>query len=110
LIVLLRTERGQADVAKKSRRLHARQEHVHAGAERDAHRIEAAAGRAGVFCTMAEVWAHSDVLYQAYLTAYLVLNTINGGNSVPLNPGTRITRPRRKTGLARWVSPISQRR
>lgn len=32
-------------------------------------------------------YTHSDVLYQAYFTAYLVLNTINAGNPAPLNPG-----------------------
>ncbi len=32
-------------------------------------------------------YTHSDVLYQAYFTGYLVLNTINGGNPAPLNPG-----------------------
>ena len=32
-------------------------------------------------------FTHVDVLYQAYFTAYLVLNTINGGNPAPLNPG-----------------------
>ncbi|HEY0778567.1 MAG TPA: vanadium-dependent haloperoxidase [Gemmatirosa sp.] len=32
-------------------------------------------------------YTHDDVLYQAYFTAYLVLNAINGGASVPLNPG-----------------------
>ncbi|UMB69260.1 vanadium-dependent haloperoxidase [Mycobacterium paraterrae] len=32
-------------------------------------------------------YTHADVLYQAYFIAYLVLNTINAGNPVPLNPG-----------------------
>src|SRR5262249_22938337 len=32
-------------------------------------------------------YTHADVLYQAYFTAYLVLNTINGGNPALLNPG-----------------------
>jgi hypothetical protein len=32
-------------------------------------------------------YTHDDVLYQAYFTAYLVLNTINGGKPAPLNPG-----------------------
>jgi hypothetical protein len=32
-------------------------------------------------------YTHDDVLYQAYFTAYLVLNTINGSNPPPLNPG-----------------------
>ncbi len=32
-------------------------------------------------------YTHVDVLYQAYFTAYLVLNTMNGGNAVPFNPG-----------------------
>jgi hypothetical protein len=32
-------------------------------------------------------YTHDDVLYQAYFIAYLVLNTINAGNAVPLNPG-----------------------
>jgi hypothetical protein len=32
-------------------------------------------------------FTHVDVLYQAYFTAYLVLNTLNGGNPAPLNTG-----------------------
>jgi len=32
-------------------------------------------------------YTHADVLYQAYFIAYLVLDTINGGNPAPLNPG-----------------------
>jgi hypothetical protein len=32
-------------------------------------------------------YTHVDVLYQAYFMAYLVLNTMNGGNPVPLNSG-----------------------
>ena len=44
-------------------------------------------------------YTHSDVLYQAYFTAYLVLNTINGGNPAPLNPGNPYNTSKTQNGF-----------
>ena len=50
-------------------------------------------------------YTHSDVLYQAYLTAYLVLNTINGGNPVPLNPGNPYNTSKTQNGFGTLGQP-----
>jgi hypothetical protein len=50
-------------------------------------------------------YTHDDVLYQAYLTAYLVLNTINGPNPPPLNPGNPYTGSKIQNGFATMGQP-----
>jgi hypothetical protein len=50
-------------------------------------------------------YTHVDVLYQAYFTAYLVLNTINGGNVAPLNPGNPYNRSRTQNGFGTLGQP-----
>jgi len=50
-------------------------------------------------------YTHSDVLYQAYLTAYLVLNTINGGNPAPLNPGNPYNTSKTQNGFGTLGQP-----
>lgn len=50
-------------------------------------------------------YTHSDVLYQAYFTAYLVLNTINGGNSAPLNPGNPYNTSKTQNGFGTMGQP-----
>jgi hypothetical protein len=50
-------------------------------------------------------FTHDDVLYEAYFIAYLVLNTINGGNSVPLNPGNPYVSSKTQNGFASLGQP-----
>jgi len=50
-------------------------------------------------------YTHSDVLYQAYFTAYLVLNTINDGNPVPLNPGNPYNTSKTQNGFGTLGQP-----
>jgi hypothetical protein len=50
-------------------------------------------------------YTHIDVLYQAYLTAYLVLNTINGGNPAPLNPGNPYIGSKTQNGFPTMGQP-----
>ncbi len=50
-------------------------------------------------------FTHDDVLYQAYFTAYLVLNSINGGNAAPLNPGNPYTTSKTQNGFATLGQP-----
>jgi hypothetical protein len=50
-------------------------------------------------------YTHADVLYQAYFTAYLVLNTINGGNSAPLNPGNPFNTSKTQNGFGTLGQP-----
>ena len=50
-------------------------------------------------------YTHDDVLYQAYFTAYLVLNTINGGNPAPLNPGNPYVASKTQNGFASFGQP-----
>jgi hypothetical protein len=50
-------------------------------------------------------YTHSDVLYQAYFTAYLVLNTINGGNPAPLNPGNPYVTSKTQNGFGTLGQP-----
>ncbi len=50
-------------------------------------------------------YTHSDVLYQAYFTAYLVLNTINGGNPAPLNPGNPYNTSNTQNGFGTMGQP-----
>jgi hypothetical protein len=45
------------------------------------------------------------VLYEAYFVAYLVLNTINGGSSVPLNPGNPYVGSKTQNGFASLGQP-----
>jgi len=45
------------------------------------------------------------VLYQAYFVAYLVLNTINGGNQVPYNPGNPYNGNKTQNGFATMGQP-----
>jgi hypothetical protein len=46
-------------------------------------------------------WTHSDVLYQAYFVAFLVLNTIGA----PANPGSLYTNSRTQVGFATFGGP-----
>ncbi len=50
-------------------------------------------------------FTHVDVLYQAYFTAYLVLNTINGGNAVPFNPGNPYNGSKTQNGFGTMGQP-----
>ena len=50
-------------------------------------------------------YTHVDVLYQAYFTAYLVLNTINGGNPAPLNPGNPYSGSKTQNGFGTMGQP-----
>jgi len=50
-------------------------------------------------------YTHDDVLYQAYFIAYLVLNTMNGGNPVPLNPGNPYIHSKTENGFATLGQP-----
>jgi hypothetical protein len=50
-------------------------------------------------------YTHDDVLYQAYFVAYLVLNTINGGNAAPLNPGNPYIGNKTQNGFATMGQP-----
>ncbi len=50
-------------------------------------------------------FTHSDVLYQAYFTAYLVLNTVNGGNPAPLNPGNPYIGSKTQNGFGTMGQP-----
>jgi hypothetical protein len=51
-------------------------------------------------------FTHIDVLFQAYFTAYLVLNTINTGNSpAPLNPGNPYNGDKTQNGFATLGQP-----
>src|SRR4029077_16516780 len=46
-------------------------------------------------------YTHVDVLYQAYFTAYLVLNTLH----VPLNPGNPYVNSRTQNGFGTFGQP-----
>ena len=50
-------------------------------------------------------YTHVDVLYQAYFTAYLVLNTMNDGNPVPFNPGNPYRGSKTQNGFATMGQP-----
>ena len=50
-------------------------------------------------------YTHVDVLYQAYFTAYLVLNTINGGTAAPLNPGNPYIGSKTQNGFGTMGQP-----
>jgi hypothetical protein len=50
-------------------------------------------------------YTHDDVLYQAYFIAYLVLNTINGGNAAPLNPGNPYLGSKTQNGFGTMGQP-----
>jgi hypothetical protein len=50
-------------------------------------------------------YTHFDVLYQTYFTAYLVLNTINGGKPVPLNPGNPYNTSKTQNGFGTLGQP-----
>lgn len=50
-------------------------------------------------------YTHVDVLYQAYFTAYLVLNTINGNNPAPLNPGNPYLGSKTQNGFGTMGQP-----
>ena len=50
-------------------------------------------------------YTHDDVLYQAYFIAYLVLNTMNGGNPAPLNPGNPYIGSKTQNGFATMGQP-----
>jgi hypothetical protein len=50
-------------------------------------------------------YTHDDVLYQSYLMAYLVLNTINGGSAAPLNPGNPYNGSKTQNGFATMGQP-----
>jgi hypothetical protein len=50
-------------------------------------------------------WTHVDVLYQGYFTAYLVLNTLNGGNPAPLNPGNPYNHSKTQNGFNTMGQP-----
>ncbi len=50
-------------------------------------------------------YTHVDVLYQAYFIAYLVANTMNGGNPVPLNPGNPYNHSKTQNGFATFGQP-----
>ena len=50
-------------------------------------------------------YTHVDVLYQAYFTAYLVLNTINGGTAAPLNPGNPYSGSKTQNGFGTMGQP-----
>jgi hypothetical protein len=50
-------------------------------------------------------YTHDDVLYQAYLIAYLVLNTISNGGPAPLNPGNPYTGSKTQNGFGTFGQP-----
>ncbi|HEX3684058.1 MAG TPA: hypothetical protein VHU83_16115 [Bryobacteraceae bacterium] len=50
-------------------------------------------------------YTHVDVLYQAYFIAYLVMNTLNGGNAVPLNPGNPYIASKTQNGFGTMGQP-----
>ncbi len=50
-------------------------------------------------------YTHVDVLYEAYLMAYLVLNSLNGGGSVPLNPGNPYNGDKTQNGFGTFGQP-----
>jgi hypothetical protein len=50
-------------------------------------------------------YTHDDVLYQSYFMAYLVLNTINGGNPAPLNPGNPYNGSKTQNGFSTMGQP-----
>ncbi|MDQ2712289.1 MAG: vanadium-dependent haloperoxidase [Acidobacteriota bacterium] len=50
-------------------------------------------------------YTHIDVLYQAYFMAYLVLNTINGGKPVPMNPGNPYNGDKTQNGFNTFGQP-----
>jgi hypothetical protein len=50
-------------------------------------------------------YTHDDVLYQSYFMAYLVLNTLNGGNPAPLNPGNPYNGSKTQNGFATMGQP-----
>jgi hypothetical protein len=50
-------------------------------------------------------FTHVDVLYQAYFTAYLVLNTINNGNPAPLNKGNPYNTSKTQNGFGTLGQP-----
>jgi hypothetical protein len=50
-------------------------------------------------------YTHADVLYQAYFTAYLVLNSINNGNAAPFNPGNPYNRDKTQNGFTTFGQP-----
>ena len=50
-------------------------------------------------------YTHVDVLYQAYFTAYLVLNTCNNRNPAPLNPGNPYNTSKTQNGFGTLGQP-----
>jgi hypothetical protein len=50
-------------------------------------------------------YTHDDVLYQAYLIAYLVLNTISNGTPAPLNPGNPYIGSKTQNGFGTFGQP-----
>ena len=50
-------------------------------------------------------YTHDDVLYQAYFVAYLVLNAVNHGRPVPLNPGNPYLGSRTQNGFNTFGQP-----
>ncbi len=50
-------------------------------------------------------YTHDDVLFQAYFTAYLVLNSINAGGVAPLNPGNSYNGSKTQNGFATMGQP-----
>ena len=50
-------------------------------------------------------YTHDDVLYQAYLIAYLVLTTINNGTPATLNPGNPYIGSRTQNGFGTFGQP-----
>jgi len=50
-------------------------------------------------------YTHDDVLYQAYLIAYLVLTTINNGTPAPLNPGNPYIGSKTQNGFGTFGQP-----
>jgi hypothetical protein len=50
-------------------------------------------------------YTHDDVLYQAYLIAYLVLITINNGSPAPLNPGNPYIGSKTQNGFGTFGQP-----
>jgi len=50
-------------------------------------------------------YTHVDVLYQAYFTAYLVLNSIQNGNAAPLNPGNPYNGSTTQNGFGTFGQP-----
>lgn len=50
-------------------------------------------------------YTHEDVLYQAYFIAYLVMNTINKGSQVPVNPGNPYAASTTQNGFATFGQP-----